>query len=233
VGAARVGAVPGRLLSRLATAVLPALVLLVVVHLAFIRPWALRWGAADEEAARAMKGDWIVPNPASNATRAVEIDARPDQIWPWIVQMGVGRAGFYSYDWIDNNGTASADRIIPEYQDPQAGDLIPTSLDGRRGFRIKGFEPGRYMLWIATGARSTRCWQLDRTGSGRTRLVTRVRSRYPSSLPGVVRTLLAEAGDLIMTRKCMLGIKARAEALARREATAGTTAPGQVRTRTR
>jgi hypothetical protein len=195
----------------------------------FIRPWALRWGATDDEAARAMKGDWIVPNPTFSATRTVEIDARPDQIWPWIVQMGVGRAGFYSYDWIDNNRTVSADRIIPEYQHPQAGDLVPTNTDGRRGFRIKGFEPNRYMLWIATGARSTRYWELDAIESNRTRLVTRVRSRYPSSPPGIVRALVAEVGDLIMTRKSMLGVKVRAEALARREAAAGTNATGRAR----
>lgn len=218
---------PNRLLGRLLAAALPVLVLLVAVHLALFRPWALRWGATDEEAARAMKGDWIVPNPTSSATRAVEIDARPDQVWPWIVQMGVGRAGFYGYDWIDNNGTASADRIIPEYQNPQAGDLIPTSPDGRRGFRIKGFEPNRYMLWIATGARSTWYWELDPKGSNRTRLLTRVRSRYPSSVPGLVRGLLAEVENLVTMRKCLLGIKARAEALASREATAGTDAAGQ------
>jgi hypothetical protein len=83
VGAARVAAVPGRLFVGLAKTALPALVLLLAVHLVLIRPWALRWGATDEEAARAMTGDGIVQSPTFNATTAVEVDARPDQIWRW------------------------------------------------------------------------------------------------------------------------------------------------------
>jgi hypothetical protein len=69
------------------------------VYLRFIRPWQLRWGATDEEVARAMPGDDVVQRATFNATRGVTIQARPEQIWPWLVQMGFNRAGYYSYDW--------------------------------------------------------------------------------------------------------------------------------------
>ena len=101
-------------------------------YLRFIRPWQLRWGATDEEVARALPGDDVVKHPTLNATRGVTIQARPEQIWPWLVQMGVTpRAGWYSYDWIDNLGRPSAERIIPELQHVAVGDFIPMTPDGK------------------------------------------------------------------------------------------------------
>src|ERR671936_650280 len=93
-------------------------------YLLIYRPQQLRWGATDEEVARAMPGDQIQPQPIFNATRAVTIDARPEQIWPWLVQMGYKRAGFYGYDALDNGGIPSADRIIPALQHLQVGDAL-------------------------------------------------------------------------------------------------------------
>jgi len=90
------------------------------VYLLLIRPWQLRWGATDEEVVRTMPGDDIVKHPTFNATRAVTINARPEAIWPWLVQMGMARAGWYSYDWIDNLGRPSAERLIPELQHLEA-----------------------------------------------------------------------------------------------------------------
>ena len=81
-------------------------------YLKVVRPWQLRWGATDEEVSRSMPGDDIMLHPNFNATRAITINARPEQIWPWIVQMGFGRAGWYSYDWLDNLGRPSAERIV-------------------------------------------------------------------------------------------------------------------------
>jgi hypothetical protein len=77
----------------------------------WIQPWQHRWGAADEEVRRRMPGDDLLPEAAS--TRAIPIAAPPEQIWPWLVQLGYGRGGWYSYDWIDNDGQPSADRILP------------------------------------------------------------------------------------------------------------------------
>ena len=76
----------------------------VVVYLLWLRPWHLRWGATDEEVERAMPGDELVTEPEIDATRGLAVDARPEDIWPWLVQIGYRRAGFYSYDRLDNAG---------------------------------------------------------------------------------------------------------------------------------
>jgi hypothetical protein len=87
----------------------------------------MRWGATDAEVAGPMPGDEIVPKASFNATRAITIDAPPERVWPWIVQMGYRRAGFYTYALLDNAGYGSADRVLPEYQDPKVGDWMPMS----------------------------------------------------------------------------------------------------------
>jgi hypothetical protein len=100
---------------------------LAVFYLAIFRPWQLRWVATYEEVKRAMPGDNIVDKPSFNATRVVTINAPAENIYPWIVQMGVNRAGWYSYDLLDNLAMRSAESILPEHQNTQVGDLIPMS----------------------------------------------------------------------------------------------------------
>jgi hypothetical protein len=174
-----------------------------------IRPWHLRWGATDEEVARSMPGDDIVLNPDFNATRAITINARPEQIWPWIVQMGFGRAGWYSYDWLDNLGRQSAEDVVPEFQHVQIGDRIPMSK--WTYLTIKAFEPNQWMLWQDQGG-GTWAWGLYPIDEQRTRLITRMRGPYNWKSPLVVPTLfLMEFGDIIMIRKVLRGIKRRAE----------------------
>lgn len=80
-----------------------------------------------------MSGDDVVKHPTFNATRAVTIRARPEEIWPWLVQIGVTRAGWYSYDWLDNLGKPSAQRILPQFQQVAVGDVVPLSPDGKQG----------------------------------------------------------------------------------------------------
>ena len=82
----------------------------------------LRWGANDAEVAGAMPGDEFVPEASFNDTRAITIDAPPEAVWPWLVQIGYGRAGFYSYDLFVNAARPSADRILAEHQQPRVGD---------------------------------------------------------------------------------------------------------------
>ena len=106
---------------------------LVGVYIGVYRPRQLRWGATDGEVAREMPGDEIVARPVFNATRAVTVNARPEDIWPWLVQIGFGRAGWYSYDILDNLGRHSSEQILPEYQTLEPGDLIPFGT--WRGFR--------------------------------------------------------------------------------------------------
>ncbi len=86
------------------------------------RHWHLRWGATDEEVQASMPGDAIVPNASFNATRAITINAPPEQVWPWIVQMGYRRAGFYTYDLADNGGYPSAEHVLEAYQHVVVGD---------------------------------------------------------------------------------------------------------------
>ncbi len=181
------------------------------MYLRFIRPWQLRWGATDEEVACAMPGDDVVKHPTFNATRAVTIQARPEEIWPWLVQIGCTRAGMYSYDRLDNGGIHSAEQILPEFQHLAVGDFIPLTPDGKQGMWVKAFEPNRWILWVAKGDQSTWLWELSPQDESHTRLITRLRVRYSWTLPWVLYYLLQDVGDIVMMRKCLLGIKQRAE----------------------
>jgi hypothetical protein len=192
----------------------PVLIVLALVYLTTIRPWQLRWGATREEAERKMHGDDIVSQPSFDATRAVTINASAEHIYPWILQMGIHRAGWYSYDVLDNALKPSADRILDEYQNINAGDLIPISPDGKQGFWVKDFDRNRRMLWWDKKGDSSWAWEIYPEGEGASRLITRVRVKYRWFSPAILFSLLIEFTDIIMMRKCMLGIKSRAEKLA-------------------
>ncbi len=185
------------------------------MYLGFIRRWQLHWGATDEEVARAMPGDEVVKHPTFNATRSVTIEARPEHIWPWLVQIGLNRAGWYSYDLIDNLGRPSARRIIPEFQNLAVGDVIPMSPDGKAGLWVRSIEPNQWMLWGDKSGDTTWYWGLASIDEHQTRLLTRLRLRYNWTSPMLLFNLLVEFTDIIMMRKCMLGIKERAERLSR------------------
>lgn len=179
------------------------------------RPWELTWGATPEELARSMPGDELVSRPTFNATRAVTVGRRPEDIWPWIAQIGFGRGGWYSYDLLDNLGRHSAERILPELQHIEVGDLIPMGPGEGTGMWVKDFVPDRSALWWdKKNQLTTWAWALDPMPDGRTRLVTRVRSsaswRHPMTLFWL---LMVEVADFPMMRKCLLGVKRRAEAL--------------------
>lgn len=185
-----------------------------IVYLLWIRPWQLSWGARDEEVLQAMPGDEIVERPTFNATRGVTINARPEDIYPWIVQIGLGRAGWYSYDLLDNLARRSAESIHPEHQNIQIGDLIPLSPDGKQGMVVNDFTNNEWMLWWDKQGGVSWLWALDPIDEERTRLITRVRVRYAWLSPAILFHLLIEFADIVMMRKCMLGIRRRAERLA-------------------
>ena len=174
----------------------------------------LCWGATDAEVGAAMPGDELVPHPSFNTTRAITIDAPPDDVWPWLIQIGYGRAGFYSYDLFDNAGRPSADRIIPEHQQPAVGDWMPmaANVNETTAFKIKAFEPNRFLLWEKP--HSTWAWKLELRDGGRTRLVTRLKDHYPwraKPANALLSLILSEFGDFSMMRKLLLGVKRRAE----------------------
>jgi hypothetical protein len=189
------------------------LIIIALVYLAFFRPWQLRWGATDAEIMRVMAGDPIVVKPTFDATRAVTIHASAANIYPWIVQMGVGRAGWYSYDLLDNLARKSAESILPDYQNPQVDDIIAMSPDGKQGMRVKDFEQNKWMLWWDKIGDSTWAWEIYPEGENQSRLVTRVRVKYRWFSPTILFSLIIEFFDILMMRKCMLNIKRRAEAL--------------------
>jgi hypothetical protein len=112
------------------------------------RRWHQRWGATNQEVRGRMPGDELVAGPSFNATRAITIGAPPAQVWPWIVQMGYRRAGFYTYALLDNAGYDSADEILPQYQHPQVGDWMPMAknLTEETAFRVAAFETDSWLV---------------------------------------------------------------------------------------
>jgi hypothetical protein len=180
------------------------------------RHWHLRWGATDAEVAAAMPGDEIDPEPSFSATRAITIQAPPAKVWPWIVQIGTGRAGFYSYDLFDNAARPSADHILPQFQSIRVGDWVPMSskVNQTTGFKVQAFQPNQWLLWAKP--HSTWAWQLTPIDGGGTRLVTRLKENYDWRSPGLAlfTVILFEVGDFPMMRKLLLGVKSRAEGTA-------------------
>ncbi len=188
----------------------------VAVEFALYRRWHLRWGATDDEISMPLPGDDLVTAPEFQATRAITIAAPPAAVWPWIVQMGYGRAGFYAYDLLDNLGRPSAASIVPELQAVNVGDWVPMSgtINDNTAFKVAGFEPERWMLWAKPA--STWVWSLLPTADDGTRLVVRLKARYRWMRPTIVTDLvLMELGDFPMMRRSLLGIRDRAEAMAR------------------
>lgn len=180
----------------------------------WVRPWQLTWGSTHDEVAKSMPGDDVVAAPSFNATRAVSIQAPPECIYPWLVQMGVGRAGWYSYDLLDNLARPSARTILPQHQRIEVGDVVPMSPDGQQGMRVLGFEQDSWLLWWDGVGDSTWAWGVDEGPDGASRLVSRVRMRYRWLSPSILFGLLVEFFDIVMMRRAMLGIKQRAEAMA-------------------
>lgn len=197
-----------------ASAILGSVAVLATAYLRWVRPWQLTWGATADEVATALPGDEVVGRPSFNATRAVSIAAPPECIYPWLVQMGVGRAGWYSYDVLDNLARPSATTILPEHQQIKVGDVVPMSPDGQQGMRVLDFTQNSWLLWWDGLGHSTWAWSIQPAADGTSRLVSRVRMRYRWLSASILFGLLVEFFDLIMMRRAMLGIAQRAEALA-------------------
>ena len=185
--------------------------ILLIIYFAWLRDWQMTWGATAEEVNRYMVGDELLDNPEFNTTRAVEINAPPEKVWPWVVQMGYKRGGLYNFDQLDNAGIPSADCIIPEYQDLKVGDLILSLL------QVARIEPQKSMLWVflkgASGwENATWSWGLYKTKDGNTRLVSRLRQKYTSnSIHEEIMWKFQEVTEIFMMRTCLLGIKKRVE----------------------
>ena len=188
-----------------------------VLYLVPIRRWMSRWGATPSDLTRVMAGDALLVEPTYSGTMVVTVGAAPEHIWPWLVQIGYQRGGLYSYDWLDRLfgylDRPSATRILPEFQNLTAGDAIP--LGRGPSWPVAVIEPNRALVldmrnlggfdWV---------WQfgLYPVDANRTRLVSRSCVRT-GSVWARMATYAIEPAGFLMTRRMLLGLKQRAEAL--------------------
>ena len=184
----------------------------------------LTWGARPEEVTRELPGDELLRGPDIVSTRAITVNAPPGAVWPWLVQMGSGRGGAYTYDWIENIfglGMHSADEILPQFQDVKVGDELPLGPN-RQKMRVEVFDPERVLTIRVEDGNWVWIFALF-PEDGTTRLVSRNRIAMPgASRPSRLFTMLfMEPGSLVMERRMLRGIKERAERLARERADVG------------
>jgi hypothetical protein len=227
----------GRALRVLIIATTTAAGMMAAVYRLVVRPWHIRWGATPGEVAEPMPGDDFIVDPNFNTTHAITVGAPPEAVWPWLAQMGQGRGGLYTYDWLENAmglEIHSLDRIVPEFQDLKVGDIIALDKSGF-GPEVASLEPARHML--LTGRNESMdtswAWTLSETEDGRTRLVARWRADYGftdiltrdtlrrffqeprRTLAVVLMSAFMEPGQFLMERGMLRGIKKRAESAAR------------------
>ncbi len=193
----------------------------------------LDWGATAEEVHRPLPGDELLPDADLVATRAISITAPSAEVWPWLVQIGVGRAGAYSWDWLDRLfglDMRSSRRIVPELQGLAVGDVIPVANDGT-GLRVQVIEPERVLATRTDDGTWAWTWVLEPAGDGSTRLISRTRmSTSRSSLPARVATwLLLVPASWVMERRMLLGLRDRAEGREDPAAGVSSTAAGAAR----
>lgn len=187
-----------------------SIIFLLVIYVMVIRPVHLKWGSTQEELEYNYPGDTIVSDPDFNAVRAITINAKPEDIWPWIVQIGSGKAGWYSIDMIDNGGIKSSESILPEYQYIEIGQFIPFTPDRQNGMWVKDYEKSKFILWTDQERMATWLWYLFDKGDA-TRLITKLRTKYKWRSIWIIYYLIYDIGDIIMMKKCMKGIKGRVE----------------------
>lgn len=183
-----------------------------------IRRWMGRWGTTPSDLSRVMAGDGLIADPTYSGTMAVIVNAPPEDIWPWLVQMGYQRGGLYSYDWLDRLfgflDRPSTVRILPEFQHLAVGDEIP--LGRGPGWPVAVMEPPRALVLDMRNMGSIDwVWQfgLYTVDEKQTRLVSRSRVHARTIWAWLLTSAIEPAG-FVMTRRMLLGLKQRAEALA-------------------
>lgn len=232
----------------------------LAIAAARVRDWWKTWGIDPAEATKALPGDDVVSAPTGGETRGITIDAPPEAVWPWLLQLGYGRAGWYSYDQLDQRGR-SADDIVEAWQTLAVGDIVPTHPGG--GFEVVAIEPGHALVLRsdtalmqaqteaakasasgletatagvkASGAMLSRtppeyaaswAFVLEPLDGDRTRFIERFRVWFGAEQSGAPLVLpLLGFGVFVMMQKQMVGIRERAERLARSRRTAAPSAP--------
>jgi hypothetical protein len=213
----------------------------VATYVAAIRPRIIRWDATDDEVRRSLPGDELTPDARLVSTHAITINASAGEIWPWIVQIGNGRAGWYSYRTIERlvhdgklRDEGASRRILPEFQHLQIGDFIPV---GNGAFQVADMKPEHYLILQPAFEMMSRerfdpneptSGTPDRSNAGfnfilepidaqTTRLIARVRLTSKSLLETLLMCGFMEPGHFIMQTKMLRGIKQRVEANHRTE----------------
>ena len=199
---------------KLAAGASAAAVLSPAAYLLFFRQWCLTWGARDDEVAAKLPGDELLADAGLVSTRAITVDAPPEAIWPWLAQLGSGRGGAYTYDWIENLfglNMHSASEILPEYQDIKPGDELPLGSGGP-AMRVEVLDPPRALAVRSSDQNWAWIFALLPEGDS-TRLISRNRIATQALSPAsrMFYLLFMEPGSLVMERKMLLGIKRRAE----------------------
>lgn len=212
---------------------------MAVVYRCRFKPWHERWGATDAEIAMALPGDGRIADPARQVTRAISIDAAREDVWPWIVQLGADRGGFYTYDRLENLfglDIHSADDIVEDWQQLRVGDVVHADRARTGGWYVVELVPNEALVLqvgdLVAGRplrRDERLrWEFQWTfalrdgPAGGSRLLVRERVAFDSV---VTRVVMAPVGlvSFVMTRGTMLGIKSRVEARTGRPSTTATT----------
>jgi len=181
------------------------------------RTWCLTWGASDQEEAKALPGDDLLDDADVVSTRAVAIDPAVSDVWPWLAQMGSGRGGVYTYDWIENLfglHMHSAEVILPQFQNIEVGDAQQLGKNGPV-LRVAVADEGAALVFRSDDGNWVWAFCLMADGN-KTRLVSRNRisTSGASQLSRAFFKYVMEPGILVMERKMLPGIEQRAERLA-------------------
>ena len=201
-----------------------------VVLSPLLAPWYRKWGAAQEEVQRSLPGDELAPHLRSELTCAMTIQAPSAQVWPWLAQIGCQRAGWYSYDLLDNGGQPSADRILPEHQHLTVGDEVLLTPKGPLAMPVAAMEPGKVLILGGTldsGAgegvdpgdplpeayyTGINAFVLEPLGDKATRLIFRQRLDWSPALANTLMyRVFLEPISFVMARRMLQGIRRRAE----------------------
>jgi len=182
---------------------------IVVAYVTLVGPWQRQWGATGDEVRRVMPGDDLLRPGAATTTRAVSIHAAPDRVFPWLLQIGYGRGGWYSYDRIDNDGRPSVAHIDPQLQRLAPGDRL--EMMPGMGPIVHEIVPGHHI--VSAGEADSWCLLVEAAPDG-TRLISRWRQDWPRTILTYVWVALADPGAFVMEQKMLRTIRDLAEGAA-------------------
>ncbi len=196
---------------------------LAATYLLAVRPWHLRWGATEEELVETLPGDDVKPDAGIQVTHAITINAAPEEVWKWLVQIGQDRGGFYSYDWIENLfglQIHNAEEIKSEWQELKVGDFVRSAhkgwlggrFDEKAGWFVVELEKNRTLVLRDEIERGSWAFILKPVGENQTRFIVRVRGDEAVSFSRKLLNYgLFEPAHFIMERKMLLTLKKLAE----------------------